>query len=60
METESRQAELNNTSLFILLMFRVGVLLFSVLLTLKTDNGHRYKHNSACLQILTFCIYWPL
>ncbi|HHU48807.1 MAG TPA: hypothetical protein GXZ37_03720 [Clostridiales bacterium] len=64
METESRQAELNNTSLFILLMFRVGVLLFSVLLTLKTDiRAYRYIDiillGLAIYQFLTFCIYWP-
>ena len=65
MGTEGSQAELNNTSILILLLTRISVLLFSILLVLKTDRWpglHRDIILLGCgiYHVLAACMYWPV
>ena len=65
MNTGNRQAHLNNNSIFVLLLLRVVILLFSLVLTLKSD-GLPEQHRDVILlgfgiyHVLVIGMYWPV
>jgi hypothetical protein len=59
-----QKAGLNNTSIFVLLLLRMVVVLFSVVLALKTDTPSEQYIDVILLgfgiyHLLAVCIYWP-
>lgn len=65
MKTGNGQGQLNNTSIFILLLLRFCALLFSALLILKTQAWN-YQYGDIILpafaiyNVLAACAYWPV